>query len=197
VSTISISPLRAGDIEAVARLHAAELRYSFNSQLGPAHLAEIYRAMLGDPGSYVGVAWDGNIPAGVVSGTLDSHALKQAVLRAFGLGGKVRMAGRLLLHPRAVLALVEGMKSRPPVKVAEQEVKACLTAIAVAASHRRMGLAAKLTNALEEFFRTNKVRYYWLETILENERARAFYRKQGFDELAAQGRIVVLTKHIP
>jgi len=197
VNTISISPLRNEDIQVVARLHAAELRYSFNSQLGPAHLSEIYRAMLGSPGSYVGVAWDGDIPAGIVSGTLDTQALKQTVLRSLGFSGKLRMAGRLLFKPKAVFALVEEMKSRPPVKIGAREVKACLTAIAVASSYRRMGLAAKLTGALEDFFRTNGVTHYWLETISENSSAREFYRKQGFTEVATHGKVVVLVKPVP
>ena len=180
----------------MARLHAAELRYSFNSQLGAAHLAEIYRAMLRSSDSYVGVAWDGNIPAGVVSGTLDTQALKKSVLQSLGFTGKLRMAGRLLFKPRAVFALVEEMKSRPPVQIGGHEVKSCLTAIAVASSHRRMGLAAKLAGALEDFFRTNGVTHYWLETIVENSSARAFYRKQGFEEAATHGRVIVFMKRI-
>jgi ribosomal protein S18 acetylase RimI-like enzyme len=193
---ISIAPLRAEDVDAVARLHAAELRYSFNSQLGAAHLAEIYRALLGSPGSYVGVAWDGNIPAGVVSGTLDTNMLKQAVLGSLGFGGKLRMAGRLMLRPTAVFALIEELKSRPPVRIGKREVKACLTAIAVASSHRRMGLAAKLTNALEDFFRANGVSDYWLETISENSSARAFYVKQGLTEVLTHGQVVVFVKQL-
>jgi len=183
-------------VEAVARLHAAELRYSSNSQLGAPHLAKIYRAMLGAPGNYVGVAWDGNTPAGVVSGTLDPDALKHAVLRTLGFGGKLNMLGKLLLRPKAINALIEETKSRPVVRVQEREVRACLTAIAVASSHRRMGLAAKLTITLENFFRANGVDYYWLETILENSGARWFYLKQGFREIGTHGRVVVFVKKI-
>jgi ribosomal protein S18 acetylase RimI-like enzyme len=142
----------------------------------------------------VGVARDGKILAGVVSGTLDTRALKKKALRALGFGGAVRMAGRTLIKPGALLAMVHEMKSRPPTKIGDQEVKACLTAIAVASSHRRMGLATKLTRALEEFFRAKGVKYYWLETVVENSGARAFYLEQGFEEMASHGGVVRFMK---
>ena len=196
MSTITISPLRAEDIEAVARLHAAELPYSFNSKLGGKHLVCIYRAMLEQPDSYVGVAMDAGIPVGVVSGTLDARKLKPAILRSLGLRGQLRMIARLLRKPSAGFTLLEEMKSRPPVKADGLEVNACLTAIAVASSHRRMGLAARLVASLEDFFRAHAASHYWLDTIVEDAGARAFYQRLGFTEIATHGRTVVLLKRL-
>lgn len=196
MSTITISPLRAQDIEAVAKLHATELPYSFNSKIGPEHLSCIYQAMLKQPDSYVGVAIDAGAPVGVVSGTLDTRTLKRAILNSLGWQGKLRMIGGLLCQPSAGLALLEEMKSRPPVKAGGQEVNACLTAIAVATSHRRMGLAVRLVTSLEEFFRSRKASHYWLDTIIENTGARAFYQRQGFTEIVTHGRTVVLLKQL-
>lgn len=194
--TITISPLRAEDIEAVAKLHAAELPYSFNSKLGAKHLACIYRAMLAQPDSYVGVAMDAGVPVGVVSGTLDVRALKPAILHSLGLCGKLRMIGRLLCNLSAGFTLLEEMKSRPPVKTDGLEVNACLTAIAVASSHRRMGLAARLVAALEDFLRARGASHYWLDTIVENSGARSFYQTQGFVELTKLGQTVILLKQL-
>jgi ribosomal protein S18 acetylase RimI-like enzyme len=194
VSTITISPLRAEDIKAAAKLHAAELPYSFNSKLGAKHLACIYRAMLEQPDSYVGVAMDAGVPVGVVSGTLDVRTLKPAILQSLGLRGKLSMIAGLLCQPSAGFTLLEEMRSRPPVKANGLEVNACLTAIAVASSHRRMGLAARLVASLEDFFRAREASHYWLDTIVENTGARAFYQRLGFTEIARQGRTVVLLK---
>ena len=196
MSTISILPLRAEDVNLVAALHETELRYSFNSQLGSAHLAEIYRAMLASPGSYVGVAWDGNVPAGVVSGTLDSKALKQNILRTLGVIGRLRILWRLVLRPRALITFFAEMKPRPTVRIGDLPVRACLTTIAVASTHRRMGVAAKLAEALEIFFRTAGVAGYWLETIRGNSGALAFCRKQGFVEVETIGQTVVMLKRL-
>jgi len=196
VSTITISPLRPEDILAVANLHAAELQYSFNSKLGVKHLARIYRAMTAFPDSFVGVALDDGVPVGVVSGTLDVATLKRAIIRSLGWRGKLRMVGGLLLKPSAIFALLGEMKPRPPVRVGEQEVSACLTAIAVAASHRRKGLASQLVTALEDFFRTRGISHYWLDTVTENSGARSFYKKLGFSEVAQLGHTVVLLKHL-
>jgi ribosomal protein S18 acetylase RimI-like enzyme len=196
VSTITISPLRAEDIPAVANLHAAELRYSFNSKMGAKHLACIYRAMSAIPDCFIGVAAEAGVPVGVVSGTLDVRLLKPAILQSLGWRGKLRMIGGLLRQPSAVLTLLEEMKSRPPVKVGDREVNACLTAIAVEASHRRKGLASQLVTALDEFFRARGVSHYWLDTISENTGARSFYQKLGFTEVTQLGQTVVLRKQL-
>lgn len=196
MNTINILPLRAEQIEAVANLHAAELRYSFNSRLGPAHLARIYRAMISQSDCFVGVALDGDKPVGVVSVTLDVRKLKPAILESLGLSGKIKMLCGLVLHPSAICSLLEEMKSRPQVEVEGQPVNACLTAIAVASTHRRMGLAAKLVSALEEFFRARGAKNYWLDTNVENKGARDFYCKQGFVEHGIHGKTVVLLKEI-
>lgn len=193
---ITISPLRLEDINAVAKLHATELRYSFNSRIGPAHLACIYRVMLTQTDTFVGVAMDAGVPVGLVSGALDVRTMRPAILRSLGMRGKLRMMLGLLRNPSAVFALLEELKSRPPVKAGSQEVNACLTTIAVASSHRRMGLAARLVTALEDFFRARGASHYWLDTIAENTGARSFYRKRGFVELGIHGKTVVFLKHI-
>lgn len=196
MSTITISPLRAEDIDAVARLHATELQYSFNSQIGPKHLACVYRAMLSQPDSLVGVAMDAGVPVGIISGSMDARTLKPLILRSLGLRGKLRMIGGLLFKPSAFFTLLEEIKSRPAVKAGNQDVNACLTTIAVASSHRRMGLAARLVTTLEDFFRVRGVSHYWLDTITENAGARSFYQKQGFVEVAIYGKTVVLLKNL-
>jgi ribosomal protein S18 acetylase RimI-like enzyme len=196
VSAITISPLREEDIPTVAKLHAAELQYSFNSRLGPQHLASVYRAMAKIPDCYIGVALDNNVPVGVVSGAVNVKKVKPAVLRSLGLQGYLRLAGRLLITPSAFAALLSESKSRPPVIAEGKEIDACLTAIAVAASHRRKGLASQLVTALEDFFRARGVSHYWLDTVLENTGARSFYQSIGFTEVMEVGKTVVLLKRL-
>jgi len=196
VSAIPIAPLREPDILAVAKLHHAELPYSFNSQLSVAHLARIYRIMCALPDCFVGVATDAGVPVGVVSGTRDVRGLKPAILKGLGWHGKLAMIGGLLRKPSAVFTLLEEMKSRPPIKSGEKPVNACLTTIAVVSSHRRQGLATHLVSALEGFFRSGEVTHYWLDTIVENSSALAFYRKQGFAEVFVTSRTVVLLKEL-
>lgn len=180
----------------MASLHVAELQYSFNSKIGPEHLARVYRAMSKIPDCYIGVALENNVPIGVVSGALNVKKLKPAVLRSLGWRGCFRLAARLLTTPSAFGALLSESKSRPPVIAEGKEIDACLTAIAVAATHRRKGLASELVRALEEFFRARKVSHYWLDTVLENTGARSFYKKLGFVEVMEVGKTVVLLKQL-
>jgi ribosomal protein S18 acetylase RimI-like enzyme len=181
---------------ATAVLHAAELQYSFNSKLGAKHLASVYRAMNALPDCFIGVALDAGVPVGVVSGALDVKTLKRGVIQSFGWPGKLHMMGRLLLKHAAIFTLLGEIKRRPPIKVGDQEINACLTAIAVAASHRRKGLASQLVTALEDYFRTHGVSRYWLDTILENSGARSFYQRQGFKQIMEVGSMVVFLKSI-
>lgn len=193
MSAVTISPLRTEAVPAVAKLHASELRYSFNSMLGAKHLAGIYRTMSALPYCFVGVALEAGVPVGIVSGTLDERLLKSAVLRSMSWRG---MIGGLLCRPSAGFALLKEMKPCPSVQAGDRVVTASLTAIAVATSHRREGLASQLVAALEEFFRGQGVTHYRLDTIAKNTGARGFYRKLGFVEAVQSGQTIILLKQL-
>lgn len=193
MSSLSIKQLRKEDALAVAKIHANELTYSFNSKLGENHLACIYNLMIDLPGTFVGVAYDGCVPVGVVSGTLNEHDLKS---KMFGALNWWSIIGRIVCHPLAVFTLFEEFRSSLPIKVDNCEVLACLTSIAVANTHRRMGIASLLVTALEAYFRSNHVSYYRLDTIGGNNGARTFYSNIGFVEAAQNRNTMVFVKNL-
>jgi ribosomal protein S18 acetylase RimI-like enzyme len=106
------------------------------------------------------------------------------------------IAVRLMLQPRMIVQLLKEDATGRPVKHDSQEVVAVLTTLAVAASHRGLGVGRRLVLDLEQFFRKCNVRSYRLETLVANGPARAFYGGLGFVEVATSGSSVVLLKAV-
>jgi ribosomal protein S18 acetylase RimI-like enzyme len=149
------------------------------------------------PDSYVGVALDEGTPVGVISGTLHRPDLKTAILGALDTRSWLRIGLILALHPSLFGCLIREMKPQAPIKSNHKEIYASLTTIAVATSHRRKGIATRLVEALEFFFRKHHITNYWLDTTTENTSARIFYRKLGFIEIKQHNQTVILLKHLP
>ena len=169
---------------------------TLNSQLGAAHLAFIYRQMAADPTSYVGVAWlDGQV-AGVVSGTLNAEGLKRRFLRRLSLPLALNLVLRLLKTPTLLAEFRKSDEIGAPVIFAGQPLPAILTTIAVAPRLQGRGVGAGLVTALESFFVSQGVSAYYLDTLLSNLPARAFYRQLGFRELETRADSVILVKRI-
>jgi len=193
---ISISLLGPEHIKQAARLHVAELGYSFNSQLGAEHLTRVYQAMLRLPDSYVGAAFLGDRPVGIVSGTVNAREAKRNILRLLGWRGWAGVLRSLLLKPSLLGILLH--ESRLSVRIEKDgcPVEACLTALLTSSLHRRKGVATQLVRVLEEFFLSRGISHYWLDTPSRNVAARSFYERSGFVEESQANETVVFLKQI-
>jgi ribosomal protein S18 acetylase RimI-like enzyme len=191
---IEIRSLGEEFLSDVVRIHQAGLGYSLNSRLGADHLALLYATMARDPNSYVGVALVDRRAAGVITGTVDAHALKIRLLRSLSILGVARLSLKLVTRPRLVLQWWQGNIIDAPVQHEGQDVRAVLTAIAVHPDFQGLGVGKRLVRALEAFFVNAHVMRYRLDTLLRNEPAKEFYKRLGFLEIGIRAGSIVYVK---
>ncbi len=194
--SVVVRPLKDDFLEDVIRIHQTGLGYTLNSRLGKKHLAFLYRAMSLDDKCYVGVALIENRPVGVVSGALDPEVFKKRLIRTLPLPRIASMAWKLIVDPRLILEWRKGNKIGSPVYYEEKEVPAILTAIAVDPKFRSRGIGKLLITAIEKFFMCQDIRFYHLDTLLENKPARKFYESLGFQEIEARADSILFVKAI-
>jgi ribosomal protein S18 acetylase RimI-like enzyme len=181
----------------IVRLHREGLGYSFNSQLGPRHLAYIYSAMTQDDDSLVAVAREGDAVIGVVSATLDAEALAARLMSGLPLRRWLALLMRLALRPRLVLTwLADRRAGQHPVIYGGEVVRPYLSTIAVDGRARRGGVGRALVSAVDDFFTRQGCRAYYLDTLAENTEARAFYGRLGFVEVEQRGHMTVLVREL-
>ena len=193
---IQIRPLSSELLDEVIGIHQAGLVYSLNSRLGTGHLAYLYDSMRRDPDCHVGVALADGRPVGVVSGTLNAARLKSRLMRSMPAQRMAAIAVRMLVQPWLIVQWIRERGGEAPLQLDGREIPAELTAIAVDASLQSRGVGRQLVDDLEQFFTKYRVARYYLETLVENTAARAFYGRLGFEEIARRGNSLVLLKAI-
>ncbi|MEA2338598.1 MAG: hypothetical protein QOE82_2605 [Thermoanaerobaculia bacterium] len=175
--SISIRPMHASDVDAVAALHQAAFPGFFLAFLGRRFLREIYRALMTDEEHIAFVASDGDRIAGFVAGTNSSGFYRRAAKRywlRFGLAS----VGALLRKPSIAARLVRALYAPP--KPATKG--ALLMALAVDPGMKRSGLGRLLTHQFVEEARHRGLSAVVLTTDrFDNEAATAFYQSQGFE----------------
>lgn len=190
---LALRPLLAADAASAAALHARSLPGTVNSQLGPAHLQWLYLMLLRDPASLAVGAWRAGALAGVVTATLEVHALSTRLMAALSPAHKLRLGVRLLARPRLLAQWWAGRRVSRPVEFQGRLVRPCLTAIAVAPEARRAGVGRALVEAVDAFVRGHAPAYH-LDTRCDNHVARAFYGRLGFVEVEQRGPDVILVR---
>lgn len=196
-ATLRIGPLTNENIEAVIRIHMAEMGYTLNSLLGRGHLRHLYRSMAGDPSCFVGVALLGDRPVGVVSGSVDAGGLTSRLIRTMSWRRLGTVGLEMLLHPQMIRLWFQGIRIAGPVRINSREVKAVLTAIVVDSAAQGKGIGRALLEAFEGFLRQGGIGAYRLDTRSSNERAIRFYRRLGFEEAARRAHSIVYVRRLP
>ncbi len=195
-SIITVREFEPQDLKATVSIHRATLGYTLNSCLGESHLAAMYSNMAQQRGAYVGVALQGDQRVGIVSGTVDLDQARAQLLRSFAVSHWLFILSRMLLHPVLLREWWNGNVIGRPVYDGGIEVRAILTTIAVDPACQGQGIGRRLVEALETYFAQHAVPIYRLDTLVENQQARDFYRRIGFTEVATRADSVVLIKRI-
>lgn len=192
-----VQPLSGCAVAEVAALHAEAIPYSLNSRLGTGHLAQLYRWMLERDGEcrVLVAVLDGEV-AGVVSVALDPDRFVGSFLGQLGPRQVAGLAVRMALRPALLLDWRESRNLSAPLNYQGQRVWPCLSAIAVAESRRRSGVGRALVAGVDGWIRANNYPAYFLDTLAENQAARAFYRRLGFVEVEQRGKSVMLVKGV-
>jgi len=192
-----VQALKSKFLNDVVRIHLDGLGYTLNSRLGSEHLRFLYETMARDPNCYVGVALAGGVPAGLVSGTLDADRLRSRVLRSMTVRQWLGIAGAFILQPALLLEWAKESIVGSSLLYNGGQVVATLTTLAVDPRFRNRGVGRELVRALERFFSGRNVLNYRLETLVQNEAARDFYRSLGFEVADRRAGSYVLVRVVP
>jgi ribosomal protein S18 acetylase RimI-like enzyme len=192
--TIVIQSLEDKFLGEVVRIHRAVLGYTLNSQLGDEHLAFIYRHMSKNASGFVGVAFVSGQLVGLVSGTTDMDEMKAILLKSL----KPKQFGNIIAHliknPSLLMEFYKSSVIGRPVHIDGELITAILTTIAIDPHFQGLGIGKKLVFALENFFRSQNIQNYRLDTLVSNQSARKFYKKLGFQEVQTRADSVVIIK---
>lgn len=163
-------------IKDIAKIHA--LSYSgahFSATFGEAKLEE-YNSLLVRNSDLSLVALEGVTPVGfIISGTALSRGVQQ-----FTRENRLFLVGRLLRHPRFLVAKIYGKLSSAFRKNGPPTVHYRLLSIATSPSAQSKGIGTALLVALEERLAARGVKRYGLSVRIDNPRAVEFYRRNGF-----------------
>jgi ribosomal protein S18 acetylase RimI-like enzyme len=113
-----------------------------------------------------------------------------------GVKRLARIAGRMLWRPGLIIQWLRERGSGASVQYDGGRVSAVLTTIAVEPGLKTRGVGRKLVGDLEQFFARSAVTIYWVETLVENGAARAFYGRLGFEETGTRAGNVILVKRV-
>jgi ribosomal protein S18 acetylase RimI-like enzyme len=193
---IEVQALKNTYLDDVVRIHLEGLGYTLNSRLGPEHLGFLYRAMGEDQACYVGVALDRGAPVGVVSGTLDPDRLRSRVFRSMTMRQNLDIARALIRRPGLVAQWAKETIIGSSLRYEGEHIVATLTTLVVGPQFRHRGIGHNLIRTLEHFFAARNVLHYRLETLVQNEAARAFYVNMGFKEADRRAGSYVLVKKV-
>jgi|SRR5581483_3820797 len=191
---INIGPLATPETGAAAALHRQGLSDTLNSRLGLIHLMRLYSVTAADPNSFVATAHIEGELAGVVSSTLDPERLSALLRSELSTTSWLRIAAKLIGHPRSLLELIETTTLLRPPNYRGQPVRPCLTSIVVSPAHGRRGIGLALVEAVDAFVRSHGLPAYRLDTRVTNAPAVAFYRKHGFIEAERRGRNIIFVR---
>jgi ribosomal protein S18 acetylase RimI-like enzyme len=192
----TLQPISGTEMDSVVSLHQMALGYSFNSRLGNGHLRYLYSSMQQDATCLSIVAVLEGEVLGLVCAALDPETLTHRLLTGLPAWRWVALLGRIAFQPSLWPQLIKSRRLNQPVIFQGLTVKPCLTVIAVSPAARRCGVGRTLVEAVDDFMHRHGRSCYYLDTRLDNSKARAFYSRLGFIELEVHGPDVIIVRHL-
>jgi ribosomal protein S18 acetylase RimI-like enzyme len=167
------------DVDAMARLHAAEITEGFLPTLGPRFLARLYRRAVFDSSSFAFVAGCDGVVVGFAAATEDLRGLYRSFLVRDGLPAAAAAAPNLVRSWRRVLETLRygggGEAALPPAEV---------IAVAVDRRARGQGVGRRLVAAVIDEFASRGVPAARVVAGTDNEAALRLYHSAGFRHAA-------------
>ncbi len=177
---VELTPLRPGDVPALAAIHQRAFAGFFLAQLGEGFLREFYRGFVSDPSAVAVVARTPDGPVGAVVGTLQPESFYGRLLRRRWHGFALAAAGAALRRPRTIPRLLRAVRYRgdSPVGLADA---ALLASLCVDPSHAGVGVGGRLTRAWAERAAELGARRAYLATDRDdNEGVNRHYQRHGW-----------------
>lgn len=182
-------PLRRGDLDFCAALHADALPHGFFVELGPRFLRSYYATFLDSPHAVALLASVGGHPAGALVGVLSPRAHARWVLRRRAVTLALRGAASMALRPRPALRFLKTRLGRYAASWRRHatgsasggaDEPAVLSHVAVVAGARGTGAGRRLVRSFEREARRAGARRAVLSTLEGHEGAGAFYARLGW-----------------
>lgn len=186
--------LQQVDVQALARCHRLCLPGTASSRAGLSVLEDLYAALLTDPAAHV--VWErGPDPVphhgAFAAGTIRYRETETHTRRSLSKTSLVRLAWRVASMPRHVLARRRWESLIPREGIGYILTLGVASAV-VPASKTRRGRA--ILADLEDWFAGQGVTASFVDTELANQRARAFYVREGYVEVSRDYGQVLLQK---
>jgi UPF0716 family protein affecting phage T7 exclusion len=181
---LELLPMRSEHASDVARLHYKELSWSFNGQLGPEHVRELYEALVCSKFFFGYVIYRNGELLGFVTATTDSGQMRSSIRRAYR-GKLLRVAALMLRHPSFLMGVLESLFV-VPIAFKRYATKAeWLTFVTnTEVSYLTPLVAIKLIDAVRDHFHACGISIYLAQGVKQNPKAMRLYEKLGWDVAA-------------
>jgi len=181
---LELLPMRAEHASDVARLHHKELFWSFNGQLGPDHVRELYEALVSSKFFFGYVIYRKAQLLGFVTATTDSGQIRSSIRQAYR-HKLLRVAGLMSRHPSFLLGILESLFV-VPIAFKRHGTKAeWLTFVTnTEVSYLTPLVAIKLIDAVRDHFHACGIQIYLAQGVKQNPKAMRLYEKLGWEVAA-------------
>lgn len=196
--TLRVRPLRSGDLDFAARLHADGLGHGFFARLGTGFLAAYYETFVASPHAVAFLGLVDGRPAGQVVGPVRNRSHHRWVVRHRGWSLGARLVLALLARPRLLVHFLRTRAGRyvgalgrllrgggsggegHGGRQGRQGPAAVLSHVCVSAHARGRGLGSALVDAFTDAARQAGATEVLLVTLVGEDGAEEFWSEQGW-----------------
>jgi hypothetical protein len=180
IKSLEISSIGPEHVDELACLHFKELHWSFNGQLGIAHIRDLYAALVKSPHFFGHIIYLKGKPIGFSTASTDVQAMRANITGAYR-GKYIKVLRYFLRHPLAGLGVLESMFVVPYFFKRAGASGEWLTFITDTEAGFVAPLAAlRLIDAVRDEFKARGVDVYAAQGVRDNPRAMQFYAKLGW-----------------
>lgn len=181
LDALDLRKLTAEHLTEVSRLHHKELFWSFNGQLGSAHIRELYEELVRNPHFFGYVIVHKGQLLGFVTGTSNSREMRKSIRKVYERK-LTRVAALLLRRPSFLLGVLESL-FLVPIEFKRHNTNAeWLTFVTnTEATYLTPLVAIKLIDAVRNHFRECGMHTYLAQGVKQNPKAMRLYDKLGWE----------------
>ena len=177
LSHLQPEPLRHKHLVDIAELHYRELFWSFNGQLGPKHILELYEALYQSKQFFGYVYYHSGQLLGFITATRDYEDTRRLVMEVYNKK-LLKVLQVFVQHPRFFLAALESKFIVPLVFKWFGTRAEWLTFVTdTTKSYIGPFVALRLIEVLNNHFRDADIRVYMAQGFKNNPKAMRYYEK--------------------
>lgn len=181
-------------IPEVIKLHQQVLGYTLNAKLGDQHLDHLYRVILQEKNNglaLVSIDDNGRV-TGFISACRDLKKLERSINKSFNSANFIRFIGYFLFHPFDVVHYLRHALFTNHLHHHYSQPLASILTLGVDNHRQRGGIGRNLIDELISRLKDFGVRTLYVDTVITNNQAISFYKKQNFiAQETVQGNLIL------